>query len=363
MSTRELSRRVGIVAIGRNEGERLRRCLDSLGGHELQVVYVDSDSTDGSPELARERGVETVALDLSRPFTAARARNEGFARLMELAPELEFVFFVDGDCEVRLEFLEEAVGWMSRRRDVAVVCGRRRERYPDRTIYNRLADMEWDTPVGEADACGGDALMRVSLFREERGYDASLVSGEEPELCLRFRRRGFKVLRIDADMTVHDADMKRLGQWWNRALRTGHAAAERLLMYGLRENPVHLRRARSAAFWAVGFPLGLLATLPFQPFWLPGEVTFALILLGYLSLWTKIYTYRRRRGDRASHSAWYGLFCILGKYPELCGMWSAYWKRRRGVAAQWIEYKDVEPVAIEPAPELVAHQPARRKSA
>ena len=39
---------LGIVTIGRNEGERLRRCLSSVVGRGMPVVYVDSDSTDGS---------------------------------------------------------------------------------------------------------------------------------------------------------------------------------------------------------------------------------------------------------------------------------------------------------------------------
>ena len=343
----DIGSRVGIVAIGRNEGERLRRCLDSVVGRGHPIVYVDSDSTDGSPELARARGVEIVELDLSRQFTAARARNEGFERLLELAPSVEFVFFVDGDCEVLIEFLEIAVAFMDRRRDVAVVCGRRVERFPEETIYNRLADMEWNTPTGEADACGGDALMRVALFKEERGYDASLVSGEEPELCLRFRRRGFKIMRIDQDMTVHDAAMTRFSQWWNRALRTGHAAAERLMMHGIKENPVHFKRARSAIFWSIGLPLSLIAGLALKPFWLPAWVVIALLPVGYGVLWTRVYVHRRRRGDAALACAWYGLFCLIGKWPEFVGMANVAWQRHRGIESEWIEYKDVIPVAVD----------------
>ena len=93
-------KQVGLVAIGRNEGQRLRQCLVSATDKVARVVYVDSGSTDGSLELARSLGADTVELDLSIPFTAARARNEGFARLLGLAPAVEFVQFVDGDCEL-----------------------------------------------------------------------------------------------------------------------------------------------------------------------------------------------------------------------------------------------------------------------
>src|SRR4051812_10342569 len=98
---------LGLIAIGRNEGERLRRCLASVTGRGFPVVYVDSDSTDGSPELARAVGAEVVQIDMSIPFSAARSRNEGFARLMSVAPATEFVQFVDGDCEV-------VDGWLDR---------------------------------------------------------------------------------------------------------------------------------------------------------------------------------------------------------------------------------------------------------
>ena len=66
---------VGAVVIGRNEGERLLRCLDAMLPQVERVVYVDSGSTDDSVAEAQKRGVEVVALDLQLPFTAARARN------------------------------------------------------------------------------------------------------------------------------------------------------------------------------------------------------------------------------------------------------------------------------------------------
>src|SRR5215468_9607318 len=91
----------GVVAIGRNEGERLRKCLVSLSSvAATAVVYVDSGSTDGSPHLARRQGVEVIDLSLGAPFTAARARNAGFKRLKEISPDLAYVQFVDGDCQL-----------------------------------------------------------------------------------------------------------------------------------------------------------------------------------------------------------------------------------------------------------------------
>src|SRR3954451_1443239 len=115
---------LGIVIIGRNEGERLRRCLESASHHGLTMVYVDSGSTDDSVAHARASGLEVVTLDPSRPFSAARARNEGFERLREIAPGVRMVQFVDGDCELSGSWLEQAAEVIDGRHDVAAVCGR-----------------------------------------------------------------------------------------------------------------------------------------------------------------------------------------------------------------------------------------------
>ncbi|WP_230206796.1 glycosyltransferase family A protein [Novosphingobium sp. Gsoil 351] len=157
----EAGPRTGVVVIGRNEGDRLKRCLLSLQGSGCPIVYVDSDSNDGSRETATMFGARTVRLDMSSPFTAARARAEGFATLEISHPDLETVFFVDGDCEVEHGFLATAERFLADHTDFAVVSGRRRERFPEASRYNRVIDGEWDTPVGKATACGGGRAVSV----------------------------------------------------------------------------------------------------------------------------------------------------------------------------------------------------------
>src|SRR5262249_1184135 len=156
---------LGIVTIGRNEGERLRRCLRSILGRGLPVVYVDSNSTDGSPELARSLGAAVVELDPSRPVCVPRARNEGFERLCRVGPEGRFVQFRAGACEPVDGWLGRAGRVLEGRPDVALVTGRRRERFPERSIYNHLADLEWDMPLGEIAGSHGDILVRAEAFR------------------------------------------------------------------------------------------------------------------------------------------------------------------------------------------------------
>ncbi|MCE9606893.1 MAG: glycosyltransferase [Planctomycetia bacterium] len=252
--------RIGVVAIGRNEGERLRTCLRSLVGRAGAVVYVDSGSTDGSVALARSLGAEVVELDLALPFTAARARNAGFERLRQVLPAVEFVQFVDGDCEVRSGWLADAIAAFEGQPRWAVVCGRRRERRPEASVFNRLCDIEWDTPVGEASACGGDALMRVVAFVEVGGFDDSLIAGEEPEMCVRMRRHGWTIHRLAAEMTWHDAAMTRLGQWWKRTVRAGHG---RVYRHCRRRGLSQADAARYAAFTTLGKFPGLVGQLQY----------------------------------------------------------------------------------------------------
>ncbi len=317
---------IGVVAIGRNEGERLVRCLTSLRATGCPVVYVDSGSTDGSPVAAAKLGAQVVPLDMARPFTAARARAEGVAALEAAQPGLDGIFFIDGDCELEASFLPAAAQFLADHPDFAVACGRRRERFSDASPYNRLIDREWDTPVGEAAACGGDALYRFSAYRAVGGFDPKMLAGEEPELCTRLRGAGWRVMRLDEPMTVHDAAMHRFGQWWNRAIRSGMGymqawqatrGEDRQSLYG--------RQIARAVFWAGVLPLASIAfALALSPWWLllwPGLVLLQLVRLSL------------REGLFAAALA------MAGKFAELRGIARYLLEASRGGTRSALTYK------------------------
>jgi hypothetical protein len=134
------------------------------------------------------------------------------------------VQFIDGDCQLVSGWLDAATGFLEQHSDYAVACGRRRERFPEQSLYNRLCDVEWDTPIGDATACGGDALIRVKAFVEVDGYRDDLIAGEEPEMCFRMRQGRWKIYRLDVEMTWHDAAITQFGQWWRRCKRAGFAS-------------------------------------------------------------------------------------------------------------------------------------------
>ena len=324
---------LGIVTIGRNEGQRLYRCLTSVVGRGSRVIYVDSNSTDGSAELARSVGAEVVALDVSRPICVPRARNEGFERLCELDPDVRFVQFIDGDCEVVDGWIEEGRRVLEERSDVAIVTGRRRERFREQSIYNRLADLEWNTPVGETKSSHGDIMVRVEAFRQIGGFDPEVFVGEDYEFCVRLREKGWVLLRIDAEMTLHDMAMTRFTQWWRRCVRTGYSYPDIAHVHGKSPERHFIREVRSILLWGAALPLAVLILA-----W-PTQGASFMLLGAYLLLYWRVWRYGARRGWSASDARLYALFCVLAKFPMLVGF-IKYWISRitRG-PKPLIEYK------------------------
>lgn len=324
------NKNIGVVVIGRNEGERLLGCLRSLIGSVDAIIYVDSGSTDLSAEAASELGVDVLALDLNIPFTAARARNEGVSHLMKIAHGLKYVQFVDGDCEVISGWIDKATAFLDRNQQVAVVCGRRRERYPDRSIYNLMCDIEWDTPVGEAKSCGGDALMRVDAFQAVGGYRNQLIAGEEPELCVRLRGQGWKIWRLDEEMTLHDAAITRVGQWWSRCVRSGHAYAEGAHLHSTSPERHRVDESRRAFLWGLWIPVIAVGLTTWLGAW------GLLVLLAYPVQIIRLAL----QGTRSVKVNWMrALFLVIGKFPELIGQLIFLYRRLVGRKQRLIEYK------------------------
>ncbi|MFP6641702.1 MAG: glycosyltransferase, partial [Myxococcota bacterium] len=322
-----------IIVIGRNEGERLEVCLESARRCTEDIVYVDSGSTDGSVGLAKGLSVQVVELDPALPFSAARARNAGFDHALELSPQIEFVQFVDGDCELDLAWME-AARQAAEDSKVAVVCGRRRERYADSSIYNLLCDMEWATPIGETDSCGGDSFVRVKAFSQVGGFDPAVVAGEEFDLCIRMREEGWRILRIDAEMTLHDANMLRFSQWWTRMVRAGHAYAEGVIRYGVRRHRRIARALRSAVLWGGILPVLSVAILP----WAPGVAVG--LWVSWILLGVRIYRSDAKREFSSRDRIIYSAGTVLANVPLSLGSALFVVRKLMRRPSALIEYKD-----------------------
>lgn len=319
--------RIDAVVIGRNEGARLAACLASLQGRVRRVVYVDSGSTDGSVILAQAAGAEVVALDMARPFTAARARNAGLARLAADPPDA--VQMLDGDCAMQPGWLVTAQAFLEAHPGVAAVCGRRRERAPEATIYNRLCDLEWDTPVGEVRACGGDALVRWAAISAIGGYRDDVIAAEDDEMCQRLRKAGWQIHRLGAEMCWHDAAITRFGQWWRRSVRAGHGFAQ----VGALHSDHFTGERRRVLVWGLLLPALALIGLAVAP-------VLVLAVAGlYLLSFVRVARRFRAVGLDWPEAAGCAGLIVLSKLPNLQGALTWLIRRARGRAATIIEYK------------------------
>jgi GT2 family glycosyltransferase len=331
---KDMKAQVAVVLIGRNEGERLRKALESIP-NGLQIVYVDSRSTDDSVALAKQKGCIVVELDMSLPFTAARARNEGFAALIRYAAQIEYVQFIDGDCEIAPDWLPKAIAALADHEEVALVCGRRREKYPQSSHYTSVIDMEWHTPLGYIEACGGDFLIRVSAFQEVEGFDPSWIAGEEPELCLRLRQRGWKLLRIDHDMTFHDAHISRFLQLWRRSIRSGHAFAEGFWNYGHTQERYCLKQILSILFWSFSLPFVILTTF------IPSHGFSSIALLFYLVPYSRMISFQQQKGYSKPQARLYARSILILKFAEFFGILTFLYRRLFRRKYTLIEYKSL----------------------
>ncbi len=318
---------IGIVVIGRNEGERLKRCLQSLPP-QLPAIYIDSGSTDGSVEFARSIGIEVFELNLDIPFTAARARNVGWRAIAERYSDVRFIQFVDGDCEMHPRWFELAPSVFADNQDLACVFGRLRERHPEHSIYNRMCDDEWNVPLGLVESCGGIALFRLSAISSAGGFCDDLIAGEEPDLCLRLRQTGWAIQRIEPEMALHDAAISTFAAFWRRVQRSGFAYAEHVRRHGKRSIPSWRRQLYGIVAWGLILPTLALTAVTFafitgSPFAVAVSSGIALI---YLLQILRITFKKNAQGADIRFAIFYSATIVSGKVAQAYGMircWSA----------------------------------------
>ena len=319
---------VGVVIIGRNEGSRLVNCLDSLAEFTPQVVYVDSASTDNSIAEAKNRGAHVVSLDMTKAFTAARARNAGFDAITSLFPDIKYVQFVDGDCEVLSEWIHQALIFLENNQQVAVVNGVLNERFPNQSIYNFLCDAEWKLSKGEIKYCGGNALMRADVFKAMGGFLPNLIAGEEPELCVRLRKSGWKIWHLQEQMMLHDANITSFFQWWKRTIRAGYAYAEGSSMHGAHPERHWVAESRRAWLWGFTIPVMIVVVCFFS--W---KLSMLMTLVYPLQI-------ARLAMKNKSHKNWQqAFFLVFGKFAEMIGQLKFFKQKYLKEEISLIEYK------------------------
>lgn len=331
---------LSVVIIGRNEGERLERCILSAhsieGWQPAEIIYVDSGSTDGSLELAARLGAIVLPLPAGA-FTAARARNFGWRRAAG-----EMILFLDGDTILDADFPLAAVEELGKDSANAAAWGHRRELCGCLSVYVRVLDLDWVYAPGETLFFGGDVLVRRAALESVGGFDEKLIAGEEPEMCRRMRNKGWRIQHIDVPMTLHDLAITRFAQYWRRATRAGYAFASVSARFRATSDPFWSSDARRnrirGTFWvlspllAVGISIWLLSPLPF-----------ALWLLLLMAVTLRSAWLSRWKSDDRNTLILYGLHSHLQQIPIFFGQLQFFQNRNQKL----MEYKDVSPDNLE----------------
>lgn len=332
-----MSPAIAVVVIGRNEGDRLKRCLASVQAQVARIVYVDSGSTDGSVAHARSIGVEVVELDTTVPFTAARGRNAGFEALSASGSLPDLVQFIDGDCLLVPGWIAAGVAHLEARPDLGLVTGWRSEIDKDRSVYNAMCDFEWHRPAGPIEACGGDMMVRTQAFIALDGFNPRVIAAEDDEFCVRLRKSGLGIERLPLSMTLHDAAMTRFSEWWRRAIRCGHGFAQVGHLH-----PDHFQSERRRV-WLYGLILplvgltGLAWTLTGAV--LGGALLICGVLAGYAISWVRTMRGLVRAGLPRRQAMHHALYLALSKFPNLVGMLTFQFRRWQRRDMNIIEYK------------------------
>jgi glycosyltransferase involved in cell wall biosynthesis len=327
---------LSIVVIGRNEGRRLAACLESIkesrGVAVNEVIYVDSASTDGSPDQALRYGATVIVVRAEQP-TAAIGRNAGWQHATS-----DLILFLDGDTVLHPDFARAACDALKQEPSIAAVWGHRREIHPEASVYNRILDLDWIYPPGVTEFCGGDVLMRREVLVECGGFDERLIAGEEPELCRRIRARGHQILHIDCPMTGHDLQITRWSQYWKRATRAGHAYAEVSERFRNTKDPFwssdRRRNMMRGSFWLISLTAAIAASLLYGAF--PILLWLALVLfLSMRSAWKA-----RWKGAHPVTLSLYGLHSHLQQIPIFVGQLQYELSKKQKRTRRLIEYKE-----------------------
>lgn len=182
---------VTIVVIGLNEADNLAKTFRAIQQVKyppnlIEVIYVDSGSTDDSLSIARDY-CDKCFVENVHP-SAGRNRNRGLTEAKH-----DIVHFIDGDMAVDSNYLIKAVSIL-KDKDVQAVVGQLEEQ--SKGIWNRLAtlvsnDLKRDEGYTDFTSTGA-TYVRTALLSID-GYDERILRGQEIELGVRFKQAGYKI--------------------------------------------------------------------------------------------------------------------------------------------------------------------------
>lgn len=189
---------------------------------EREITLVDSASSDRTVAIAAKYPIKVLRLRPDQRLTASAGRNVGYKHSSG-----DLVLFLDGDMELYPGWLAEALVVIRDRAEVAVVAGPwidlpKLDKRDDMAKFRQIKREYTDEEISYV---GGAALYRRSVLEQVGPFNPWLYSDEEPELCMRIRHAGFRIVRLGHSIAYHYSDppdyMSTLVARWRRGLYLG----------------------------------------------------------------------------------------------------------------------------------------------
>jgi N-acetylglucosaminyl-diphospho-decaprenol L-rhamnosyltransferase len=199
-----------IIIVTYRSADVIGSCLDSIesaGSVSREVFVVDNASTDGTAERVRTRypSVQLIANSDNRGFSAANNQAIPLCRG-------RYLYFLNPDAELAGGCLETAVRHMDE--NPAVGLAGTKVVYPDGSMQETIslrypgqkhaAEELKGLPGAIACVLGASMIVRADLIRAIGGFDEDyFLYGEDQELCLRIRQRGYEIGYIGEAVVRH----------------------------------------------------------------------------------------------------------------------------------------------------------------
>lgn len=218
---------------------------------------------------------------------------------------------------------------MDRRPEVAVVEGRQLSPTGENVRFPTLAEQRRNTAAGEIICLAGAAgLVRADAFETSGGFRGDLLACELDDLCIRQRKRGAHIWRMDANMLVCEPARGAFAGWWRRAVTRGFDSAYAASLHGGPPDRIGVAQMARAIIWGGAFPVlillvaggAALIAMELAPM-LPTTVVFLVAVAAGVALYgVKIFASAIRRGI-LSPSSWGQAFgAVLGRFGEFSGV-------------------------------------------
>ncbi|MAW80282.1 MAG: hypothetical protein CMI63_08580 [Parvularcula sp.] len=315
---------IGVVIIGADPRVSPEAAIRSVP-EGCSVVFAPLGPMNEAVAAARKAGAE-IAEAGKGPQTAGRAKNAGYRHLKKIMPGMRYVQFMDASSALDPDWFASAEKFMERRPEVAVIEGSTRRRNGDHVSFPTVAEQrKYQTPGEIVAVAAPGAFMRTEAFEAAGGFRGDLLSCEDDDLCIRQRRRGAHIWRLETDMMIREP--RKMG-WWKRAVLRGFDNAYAMSLHGGPPERHGVGETVRAVIWGFFIPFAIIvaaglaaaAAAMLAPL-TPAPVAAAAVLaLGALLYALKILASIIRRGPFRIASWGEAFGAIFGRFAEAMGV-------------------------------------------